>query len=89
MMLTCPIFGSTTGLFAAVLGKDIFSVPYYKNNKKEKIKLVMEMHAHDLHCTVRLIANVSENGRVMGTGLTRCLKTTKKKYRYKSHKKIK
>ena len=35
-MLTCPIFGSTTGLFAAVLGRDIFSVPYYKVMTRKK-----------------------------------------------------
>lgn len=35
-MLTCPIFGSTTGLFAAVLGKDIFSAPYYKVTTRKK-----------------------------------------------------
>ena len=33
-LFTLLIFGMTTGLFAAVLGKDIFSVPYCEKGKE-------------------------------------------------------
>ena len=33
-LFTLFIFGMTTGLFAAVLGKDIFSVPYCEKGKE-------------------------------------------------------
>ena len=33
-LFTLLIFGMTTGLFAAVLGKDIFSVPYCGKGKE-------------------------------------------------------
>ena len=33
-LCTLLIFGMTTGLFAAVLGKDIFSVPYCEKEKE-------------------------------------------------------
>lgn len=36
--LTCIIFGRTTGLLAAVLGRDILSVPYCQKKKRDVLR---------------------------------------------------